>query len=257
MGAMFEEAQSTGIHENVVRILSSRGGLAGKVVIDLACGDGRTTHLLRSLGAIVRPFDILPDRYKLEDAATFADAGDALPIETGSADIVVLQEVIEHLPNQLFALQEIARILKPDGELFLTTPNRSALVAKLAFTCFESENLRGTPASPYESVWGTDATGLKKYYGHLFLIGIQQLRTLALIAGFRSMKVLRSDASTSSLWLMLPLYPLVLVASLLALGRFYRKERDAVKRREKLAQFRLNVDPVGLTSKYMIVVLRK
>ena len=51
----------------------------------------------------------------------------------------------------------------------------------------------------------------KKYYGHLFLIGAQQLRALALIAGFKSIEVKRTDISRSSAALMLVFYPLILL----------------------------------------------
>lgn len=65
----FEHARSRGIHRNVEQILSARTDLRGKVIIELACGDGRTTHLLRSLGATVTPYDLLPQSYQLEDTA--------------------------------------------------------------------------------------------------------------------------------------------------------------------------------------------
>lgn len=109
---MFENVTSTGIHQNVTAILSGRRDIQGKSVIDLACGDGRTTYLLRNFGATVTPYDILPESYKLSDKAKYANTNESLPIESESADIVILQEVIEHLPNQLFALQEIYRVLK-------------------------------------------------------------------------------------------------------------------------------------------------
>ena len=254
---MFENVTSTGIHQNVTAILSGRRDIQGKSVIDLACGDGRTTYLLRNFGATVTPYDILPESYKLSDKAKYANTNESLPIESESADIVILQEVIEHLPNQLFALQEIYRVLKNGGELFLTTPNRSCLVSKLAFMCFESEHLRGTPVSAVDSVWGQDETGTKKYYGHLFLIGIQQLRTLAMVAGFKSIEVKRSDLSTSSLWLMLPFYPIILLVSLFALGQHFRKSEQTESRAEKLRQFWLNINPKYLTSKYLIAYLVK
>ena len=254
---MFENATAEGIHQNVSAILSGRGDIRGKFVIDLACGDGRSTYLLRNLGATVAPYDILPESYKLSDKAKYANTNEPLPIDSKSADLVILQEVIEHLPNQLFALQEIYRVLKNGGELFLTTPNRSCLVSKLAFMCFESEHLRGTPVSAVESVWGQDETGEKKYYAHLFLIGIQQLRTLAMVAGFKSIEMKRSNISTSSLWLMPLFYPVILLVSLFALGQCFRKSKQSARRREKLSQFWLNINPKNMTSKYLIAYLVK
>jgi|WetSurMetagenome_2_1015567.scaffolds.fasta_scaffold210963_2 SAM-dependent methyltransferase len=261
--ALFDEALKTGVFANAARILSLRNDLEGKRVIDLACGDGRTTYLLRKMGAIVSPYDIFPESCKLpDDTPQFADVGQALPIADGSADLVILQEVIEHLPNQLFALQEICRILKPGGELFLTTPNKSSLVAKLSYLCFESEVLKGTPWGSVDGVWGQDESGQRSYYGHLFLIGVQQLRALALIAGFKSIEVKRTDISRSSAALMLIFYPVILLASLRAVYRDWKKYPDdpvhrARYRKEKLDQLKINISPWNLTNKYFIAVLRK
>lgn len=252
---MFEKEFSVGIGKNVDRILRARQDWKGKVVVDLACGDGRTSYILRRLGANVAPYDIMPEYCRLEGGATFANLLEGLPIDSASVDVVILQEVIEHLPNHLAALQEIHRILKPGGELFLTTPNRSSLASKLAYLCFESEIVRGTPASAMESVWGE--SGDRRYYGHLFLMGAQQLRTLAMLAGFNTMHVHRSEKSKSSQWLMLLFYPVLYAVSYRAYRRAVRKSGDPEYDFEKRAQFRLNVDGRILTNKFLIASLKK
>lgn len=258
---LLKEALRKGVFANAARILSARNDLEGKRIVDLACGDGRTTYLLRRHGAIVSPYDIFPESCKLlDDTPQFADAGEVLPIPDESADMVILQEVIEHLPNQLFALQEICRVLKPGGELFLTTPSRSSLVARLSYLCFESEVLKGTPWGSVDGVWGSD--GGRRYYGHLFLIGAQQLRALALIAGFKSIEIRRTDLSRSSAALMPIFYPLILLTSLRAVYRDWNKSPDdpelrARYRKEKLEQLKLNINPRNLTNKHFIAVLRK
>ncbi|MDN4572013.1 hypothetical protein DBB29_00760 [Pandoraea cepalis] len=252
---MFENETAAGIGKNVDTILRARRDWKGKTVADLACGDGRTSYILRGLGAEVTPYDIMPEYCKLADGAQFANIMDGLPIESESVDVVILQEVIEHLPNHLSALQEIHRILKPGGELFLTTPNRSSLASKLAYLCFESEIVRGTPASAMESVWGE--SGDRRYYGHLFLIGAQQLRTLAMLAGFDSMQVHRTDKSKSSQWLMLPFYPALYAISYRAYRRAVRKSGSQAYAQEKKEQFNLNVDGRVLTNKFLIASLKK
>jgi len=55
------------------------------------------------------------------------EAGD-FPFETGSFDVVLFCEIIEHLQTDpVFVLREVHRILKPGGTLILTTPNVSRL----------------------------------------------------------------------------------------------------------------------------------
>lgn len=245
-----------GIHRNVARLLGRRSDLEGKTVLDLACGDGRTTHLLRTLGAIVTPYDLFPDICKLPDRPQFVDLQAPLPIPANSVDFVVLQEVIEHLPNQLLPLQEIARVLKPGGELFITTPTRSSLISKLCHLGFESENMKSPPNGSVNGVWYDPVTG-HRYFGHLFLIGVQQLRALALIAGFKQITFHRSELSTSSAWLFPLLYPFVWLISYRAMRRGRRRADQAGLADEITQQFALNVSPRTLTNKFLIASFYK
>lgn len=48
--------------------------------------------------------------------------GNTLPLETDSADCVLLIEVLEHCPRPDKVVAEVQRILKPGGKLFLTVP---------------------------------------------------------------------------------------------------------------------------------------
>ncbi len=258
----FHDALENGVFANASKILLMRDDLEGKLVLDLACGDGRTTYLLRKKGAIVAPFDIIPEYYKLDDRVEFADLQQRLPIPDESADLAILQEVIEHIPNQLFALQEICRVLKPGGELFITTPSRSSLEARLSYLFFESENLKSTPWGAVDGIWGQDASGRRKYYGHLWLIGMQQLKALGEIAGFKSIEIKRTQLSKASVALMFLFYPFIFLVSIRALYRDLKKHRDNPDYRtrylrEKIEQFKLNISLRNLTNKYFIAVFRK
>jgi len=50
-----------------------------------------------------------------------------IPAESGSFDVLLCTEVLEHVPEPIHALQEFGRLLKPDGLLLLSAPLRSAL----------------------------------------------------------------------------------------------------------------------------------
>lgn len=60
------------------------------------------------------------------DARTAADLvhdlGQPLPLPSGEADLVILSEAIEHVPDPELVLAEAARLLRPGGELFLSAP---------------------------------------------------------------------------------------------------------------------------------------
>lgn len=62
-----------------------------------------------------------------------ADAeGPKLPLRTDSVDVVMLNEVIEHLVDTDSILGEIRRVLRPGGILMLSTPNLAAWFNRLA-----------------------------------------------------------------------------------------------------------------------------
>lgn len=45
-----------------------------------------------------------------------------IPMPNGSFDVVLCTEVLEHVPDPLAALRELARLLKPGGRMILTAP---------------------------------------------------------------------------------------------------------------------------------------
>jgi len=253
----FDGTRYTGVRANIALFFSGRKDWEGKHVIDLSCGEGVTTFILRKLGASVTPYELITDWCKLEDKPLYADVQKVLPIEDESVDMVVLQEVIEHLPNQLLTLQEAYRILKPGGELLVTTPSRSSLQSRLSYLVFESEHLRSTPWSFIDGVWGANDKG-EKYFGHLWLIGIQQLNALGKVAGFKRTEAHMTEWGKTSAAFMVFFYPVIFLLSLRALYRDVRKSpKDSDYYKEKVAQFKLNVSLKVLLSKYAFVSLFK
>jgi SAM-dependent methyltransferase len=57
-----------------------------------------------------------------------------LPFEAASFDIVVSFETIEHIEEQAAFLDEIRRVLRPDGVLILSCPNKAEYSDKRGFT---------------------------------------------------------------------------------------------------------------------------
>ena len=56
-----------------------------------------------------------------------------LPIADDSMDIILCSEVLEHIEQPPSAIEEIARILKPDGYALITTPNPANLVERMGY----------------------------------------------------------------------------------------------------------------------------
>ncbi|MGH7855903.1 MAG: class I SAM-dependent methyltransferase, partial [Candidatus Binatia bacterium] len=244
----------------VKRHLRSLGDLSGKVVIDVPAGAGIMSRVLRERGAKVEAYDLFPELFDVEGmTCRKADLSKDLPIASGYADLVVCQEAIEHVPNQLKMLRELSRILKVGGRLVLSTPNVSNLRAKLSNFLVESELYKRLPPNELDAVWLSSGSAEETYFGHLFLVGIQRLRVLARIAGFRLMRVHPVKLSGMSLFLGV-FYPLIALASWRAYRATMRKSAstDLARKREVYGEIRrLNLNPTVLFGKKLFVEFEK
>ena len=102
-------------------------------VLDLGCGNGFVVRKMTRMGYEVYGCDIIPSliRYHQEHTpeASFALCvpGEELPYEADRFDCIVCSEVIEHVYDVKGFLQELARCLKTNGVLLLTTPYHGIL----------------------------------------------------------------------------------------------------------------------------------
>lgn len=105
-------------------IRTAREGAARRI-LDLGCGTGYgTAELAEALGSVFAIDRISPDKEARHPGAHFmrADAS-GIPLGPGSFDLVVSFQVIEHLADPSPYLETIARILGPDGQALISTPN--------------------------------------------------------------------------------------------------------------------------------------
>lgn len=103
--------------------------LSGALTLDAGCGTGEFSAAARARGATVVSVDIGPrllqrTRSKGIEQVTAADVA-ALPFRTGTFDIVLSSECIEHTPSPRASVAELARVLRPEGRLAITCPNRT------------------------------------------------------------------------------------------------------------------------------------
>lgn len=102
--------------------------LQGRRVLDLGCGVGQYVRGFERHGAIAYGCDIEHPRLVEARAAgtprLVAAAGEALPYRDNSLDIVVLNEVIEHVADDNATMREVARVLMPGGTAIIYAPNR-------------------------------------------------------------------------------------------------------------------------------------
>ncbi len=250
-----------GIHRYVRAYIRALPDLVGKTVLDIPCGDGRASHEFRRKGARVIALDLFPETMRAPDiSAKYADLTEPLPLEDDSVDYLICQEGIEHVPNQLQVLQEFNRVLRRGGKLLLTTPNNSHLRARVSHCLLETDLLKRMPPTEIDSVWFAEADSDRIYFGHLFLLGVQHLQSLLTLTGFTVEQRVRTDFSTTSLLLGIPLYPLL---SVVTLGTYFRYRGrnphvpEAIRRQVLWERVRLNLSPQTLFCKHLFWVCRK
>lgn len=127
-------------------------------------------HLEGTLNRL--PPEILKQKFDLNllrDTASFLPE---LPYDSNHFDIVILTEVIEHLTFPQMMVSEIARILKPDGLLVITTPNIFSLGNRLATLLGTDKVFRRVGSEGFVSTIEYSAYGHVGHYSFNSLIGL-------------------------------------------------------------------------------------
>jgi 2-polyprenyl-6-hydroxyphenyl methylase / 3-demethylubiquinone-9 3-methyltransferase len=133
----------------------TRHPLAGRSALDVGCGAGLLCEPLARMGAAVTGVDAAPENIKAAKAhatqsglAVDYRAGELSVQGLGQFDVVTSMEVIEHVTDPAAFIAELARHLKPDGLLLLSTPNRTA--ASRLFLVEAAERLGQVPRGTHD-----------------------------------------------------------------------------------------------------------
>ena len=93
-------------------------------LLDIGCGEGT---LLNELSDKLPKTELYGTDVYSQNSKKWkyvvSDITKRIEFDDNSFDVVVLGEVIEHVPDPDFVLAEISRILKRDGRLIVSTPN--------------------------------------------------------------------------------------------------------------------------------------
>ena len=117
--------------EHYHRYAVVRDVVKGKAVLDVACGEGYGSVLMADVAHTVVGVDISDEA--VHHASSLYDKQNLkfvqasvinLEFPDDSFDVVVSFETIEHLAEQVEMLSEIRRVLRPNGVLIISSPNR-------------------------------------------------------------------------------------------------------------------------------------
>lgn len=101
--------------------------LEGARILDIGCGLGVYVRKFREFSDRVCGIDIDPRRLR-EGAKTtpglMLAVGEHLPFPDNSFDVIVLNEVIEHVTDDTATMREALRVIRPGGHIAIYAPNR-------------------------------------------------------------------------------------------------------------------------------------
>jgi 2-polyprenyl-3-methyl-5-hydroxy-6-metoxy-1,4-benzoquinol methylase len=125
------------------RFVESRN-LRAQRILDLGCGTG----ILEGVSAANELHGVDVDRALLERArgrgyhvhAVDLSAG-VLPFASSSFDVVVTFDVLEHVAAPVSLLAEVARVLRPEGCLFVSVPNSVNVLNRILFLCGDARDV--------------------------------------------------------------------------------------------------------------------
>jgi len=235
----------------------------GKKVVDFPTGNGITSNILQDIGAEPLPMDLFVEYFKQETLqCTRANINDGLPLQESSIDALICQEGIEHFENQLGALREFNRVLKQNGSLIITTPNASNLVGKLSYFLSENELFnKMMPQNELDDIWmSQQKISNEIYYGHIFLIGINKLRLLAKLSGFKIKKIENTRIKTTAVILLLLFYPFIFMSNFISYRRNLKKNKDFSMEMKKEVYgeiFKLSIHPRLLVNSHIFIEFEK
>ena len=150
----------------------------GMRVLDYGAGTGDLVEALKSSNCTIdgvefskEAIKVARDRYDLN----FFSSLDDLMEKSYEYDLILCVEVVEHLAEPGQVLKALSQLLKPGGEIYITTPNRNGLQSRLK-KCNWKEAIK-----PF----------------HLVLFNYKYLKKLLVENGYVSVSYLRFSPLTS------------------------------------------------------------
>lgn len=132
------ESEFRPLHDiNPIRLdwIDQHADLNGKEVIDIGCGGGLLSEGMAALGAKVTGIDLGEKALTVAKLHLFESghtidyrliSAEAMALQMpASFDIVTCLEMLEHVPDPASVVQACASLVKPDGQVFFSTLNRT------------------------------------------------------------------------------------------------------------------------------------
>lgn len=179
--------------EHIVRYQAALELVKGKVVLDIASGSGYGSALLGTTAKQVTGVDVdestvkyAKKNYASQNVQFKVGDGISIPLDDHSVDVVVSFETIEHIEKYEVFMDEVKRVLKPEGLFILSTPNDVEFIEGNHFHIheFEAKELEALVAkyfkhtkSYYQATWLYNALLDEKQLGSEWRTPIDTMNT--------------------------------------------------------------------------------
>ncbi len=105
-------------------------------ILDVGSGEGGTSKVL-SRDNIVTSFDtnkirLLRQQNSFSNFNLLCGSSSSLPFKNNSLDLVILQDVLEHLDNMKKLINNVYNLLNDNGMIYLSTPNKFSVINIIA-----------------------------------------------------------------------------------------------------------------------------
>ena len=119
-------------------LLKKINPIPGKVLIDVSCGRGKLAVFARGMGLRVIGLDFSLSAIKVAQQTNpgvdlFVSDGEQIALKAQCADYVTHIGNLEHYQNPELGVQEVARILKPDGTAVILLPNGFSIAGNVQY----------------------------------------------------------------------------------------------------------------------------
>jgi len=191
----------SGVHTQFLKFFHEGSEPEGLKILDVGAGEGALTQKLHKMGHHMHACDYTPHAFKFSPVkCDGVDITLALPYADQTFDRVIAIEVSEHVLDHESFFSEVSRILSPKGKLYISTPNILSLKSRFRFL------FRGFP-------FGFKPLDMNNHDGmqHVASLSLDQYNYLALKHGFMEGVYGIDQKQSTSRWLFIIFYPLMLL----------------------------------------------
>lgn len=155
-------------NEHYHRYLFALRFCEGRDVLDVASGEGYGAALLAEVAHSVVGVDIdepsvafAARAYTRENLSFRKGSALAIPLDDATVDTVVSFETIEHFSDHVVFLQEVKRVLRPNGIFVVSTPDRSVYSEETGYR--NPFHLHELKREEFSALLGTEFSEVKMF----------------------------------------------------------------------------------------------